>query len=129
MGPRTGRGFGYCSGYARPGYMTAGPGWGAGRGFSRGFGRGPGLGRGFGRGRGLGRAYGYPWAGAYGWSPYAAPYTYGAPAMGAVPPPIDEEEMLTDEAAALEAELDRVRQRLGELKKGRESQGTKKHEK
>jgi len=39
LGSRTGRGFGYCSGYPYPGYMNPyGFGWG--RGFGRGLGRG-----------------------------------------------------------------------------------------
>jgi len=69
LGPRTGRGLGYCSGYAYPGYMNPiYPFAGCGRGRSWG-GRGPGLGFGFGfgRGRGWGRAgffsggFYYPW--------------------------------------------------------------------
>ncbi len=40
-GPRTGRGFGRCTGYATPDYAAPGPGWG--RGFGRGFGRGRGF--------------------------------------------------------------------------------------
>jgi hypothetical protein len=129
MGPRTGRGMGYCSGYARPGYWTAAPGFGFGRGTGRGFGRGLGLGRGFGRGRGMGRFLPFmaPWAGYAGGYPYPAAAPYAAP--GAVPPPVDEEQILTDEAAFLEAELDRVRQRLGEFRKAGESRKAKKDEK
>ncbi|RUM33674.1 MAG: hypothetical protein DSY33_03955 [Archaeoglobus sp.] len=48
LGPRTGRGLGYCSGYNRPGFMTGG--------FGRGRGRGR-AGRGGGRGRGRGRRF------------------------------------------------------------------------
>ncbi|MGB9678523.1 MAG: DUF5320 domain-containing protein [Thermoanaerobacteraceae bacterium] len=33
MGPRTGRGMGYCSGYNTPGYMNGGYGYGRGRGY------------------------------------------------------------------------------------------------
>lgn len=40
LGPRTGRGLGFCNGYSVPGFMNPG------------FGRG--MGRGFGRGRGFG---------------------------------------------------------------------------
>ena len=41
-GPRTGRGFGFCSGYPSPGYTVGQPrgGIGFGRGWGRGFGRG-----------------------------------------------------------------------------------------
>ncbi|MFO7733995.1 MAG: DUF5320 domain-containing protein [Candidatus Aminicenantes bacterium] len=131
MGPRTGRGMGYCSGTAQPGYRTAGPGLGFGRGYGRGFGRGFGLGRGFGRGRGMGRFLPFMalWAGSPWGYPYPAPAPYGAVAPGAYPPSVNEEEILADEAAALEAELDRVRQRLGELMKSREVKEAKDHEK
>ena len=49
MGPRTGRGLGYCSGYNAPGFAQAIPGKGLGRGRGRGrcFGAGAGFGRGF----------------------------------------------------------------------------------
>ena len=53
LGPRTGRGLGYCSGSPVPGYMNN---WG-GRG--GGFGRGGGWGGGFGRGYGRGLGWGY----------------------------------------------------------------------
>jgi len=69
LGPMTGRGAGFCAGFARPGFasptygylhpysysnlMPVWPGWGWG------FGRG--LGRGFGRGWWRGGAYRYPW--------------------------------------------------------------------
>jgi len=36
MGPRTGRGLGFCSGFNSPGF-TKGPGWGFGRGWGRGW--------------------------------------------------------------------------------------------
>jgi len=70
LGPRTGRGLGFCSGFSSPGF-TKGPGWGFGRGwwgFGRGWGRG--FGRGwwrFGRswGRGFGR--GMAWRRGWGW--------------------------------------------------------------
>ncbi|MFX0085206.1 MAG: DUF5320 domain-containing protein [Candidatus Hodarchaeota archaeon] len=53
IGPRTGRGLGYCAGYPSPGY-TKGPGMGLGRGY--GWSRG-GRGGGWGQGR---RFYPYP---------------------------------------------------------------------
>jgi hypothetical protein len=124
-GPRTGRGFGYCSGNSAPGYMSPGPGMGLGRGF----GRGLGLGRGYGRGLGMGRGrrsrhpgywgfWGYPY-------PPAAPLGYSQ-TVGAWPP-AEEEAALADEAKFLEAELARIRERLSELKKA--PKGTKKDEK
>ncbi len=63
MGPRTGRGAGFCSGFDRPGYMNGGAG--------TGFGYGRGMGRGYGRGMGFGRGFGYGYAPVGG---YAAPY-------------------------------------------------------
>jgi hypothetical protein len=85
MGPMTGRGTGFCSGFGAPGYANPVPGrsFGWGRGF--GFGRGRGFGRGFGWGRGFGRRFG--WGGPY-TAPYGVaygPYRYGAPAT--YPPP------------------------------------------
>lgn len=53
MGPMTGRGLGYCAGYARPGFAN----------FGYGMGRGA--------GRGMGRGYfaaGYPAYGRYSWN-------------------------------------------------------------
>lgn len=55
LGPRTGRRFGFCSGYDSPGFTKGVPrgGAGTGRGYGRGFGRGFGRQvrpRGFGRG-------------------------------------------------------------------------------
>ncbi len=49
LGPRSGRGLGYCSGYDSPGYTKGVPR--GGRGFGRGYGRGFGRGFGWGRGR------------------------------------------------------------------------------
>lgn len=78
-GPMTGRGAGYCAGYAVPGYANPAPGYsgmgragyGRGGGFGRGFGRGFGGG-GFGRGRGNRNMY-YA-TGQPGWARgYAAP--------------------------------------------------------
>ena len=55
LGPRTGRGFGYCNGYPHPGYAVPGGmgmGWGRGRAWGRGGGWG--LGHAWRRGRGRG---------------------------------------------------------------------------
>ena len=51
LGPRTGRGLGYCNGYDSPGYNRGT--LRGGGGFGRRYGRG--MGRGFGRGLGIGR--------------------------------------------------------------------------
>lgn len=108
-GPRTGRAWGYCSGYAQPGYMTPGPGMGFGRGLGRGYGRGLGMGR--------GRRFRHP--GGWGaWShPYAPAGAFGFPPEAWAVPPVEEEAALADEAKFLEAELARIRERLDELKK------------
>ena len=61
LGPRTGRGLGFCSGFNSPGF-TKGSGWGFGRGWGRGLGRGWGRGRrGFGFGRGMAWRRGWGW--------------------------------------------------------------------
>lgn len=116
-GPRTGRGLGYCSGYAGPGYMNPAPGMGFGRGFGRGLGLGRGYGRGLGRGRG--RGFRFPMAWEYWGYPPAAPFGY-PPGVGPNPP-VDEEKALADEAAYLESELSRIKERLAELGKGQEA--------
>ena len=93
FGPRTGRGLGYCGGYA------PGRGAGYGRGFGRGYGRGYGRGLGWGYGRGLGWRGAVPWA--PGWIP-AVPYS-------------NERDWLKAEAKAMEQDLDAIRRRLDEL--------------
>jgi hypothetical protein len=116
LGSRTGRGFGFCSGYQAPGFMAAGPG------FGRGYGRGLGLGRGFGRGPGLGRGRGFRHPGAWGFwgSPYPPVPPYGYPAGSAPVPPGEEESSLAEQAGYLEEELGLIRKRLDELKAAKE---------
>jgi hypothetical protein len=116
-GPRTGRGLGYCSGYAAPGYMSPGPGMGFGRGYGRGFGLGRGFGRGMGMGMGRGRGFRNP--GIWGFRGYPVP-----PTVPTGYPPQNEEQILADEAAFLESELGRIRERLGELEKARAGRKT-----
>lgn len=77
LGPRTGRGLGYCSGSPYPGFMIPGPRFG----FGRGFGRGMGLGRGRGfRRQWFGQFWGYPYLpfSPYQYPPGADPF-YGSP--------------------------------------------------
>ncbi len=115
-GPRTGRGAGFCSGFAAPGFANTGlanpvlanPGFGGGRGFGRARGAGfrGGRGRGFGRGFGFGR-------------PWAAPYPgYGYEPGPAAPAPEDELSALKQEAGFLKTELDNINQRISELQSG-----------
>jgi len=120
-GPRTGRGAGYCVGYADAGYMNPVPG----RGF---WGRGGG-GFAYGRGRGGGRGWrsGYYATGMPGWQRAA----YGYPVYGeqySYPPePTAEEEknMLKGEAEALKQELEDIQNRISTLEK---SQGQEEKE-
>jgi len=101
MGPRTGRGGGYCSGFNVPGYQNpgvgfgfgGGAGWGGGRGF-----RGGGFGRGF---RNRFWATGLP-----SWVPFTGP---AAPSTEA------EKQSLEQQASALQSQLDGIRKRLDEL--------------
>lgn len=104
MGPMTGRGAGYCTGYGVSGYNDPA--------FGRGFGRSFGGGRGWGRGRC--RAYyagGFPGRGWFG--AFAAPNRYPGPVR--TPDPELEKHALRGQADALQSELDSINQRLGEL--------------
>ncbi len=101
FGPMTGRGAGFCAGYAAPGYMNPGMRGGMGYGRGRGFG-----GRHFWGGPGYG-AYGPGYAPVYG--PGYAPYPAGYPTLE------EEKEMLSRQVEALEHELQIMRQRMQEL--------------
>jgi hypothetical protein len=116
LGPRTGRGFGFCSGYQAPGSMVAGPG------FGRGYGRGLGLGRSCGRGGGFGRGRGFrnPWMAPFSGYLYPPVHPYGPPAGGASVPPGEEASFLAEQAGYLEEELGLIRKRLNELEAGKE---------
>jgi hypothetical protein len=93
LGPRTGRGMGYCSGYPAPGYAT------------------PGFGR-FGRGRGF--RYWRRWPVAYpSYVPSAAPFPYVPPAA---PAPEEELEYLQEAARNLEEELKSIKTRIEDLR-------------
>ncbi len=118
MGPMTGRGAGYCSGYPNPGY--------AGFAFGRGFGAGFGGGRGR-RNRfyatgltGWQRtAYGYPVYG--GGMPYNAPYFQGTSAQYTAGLPKEGElNALKGQAEYLEDSLENIKKRIEELETGKE---------
>ena len=116
MGPMTGRGAGYCSGYSAPGYANAIPGRFWGRSFGWGMRGGWGGG---GRGwRNRFYATGQPGWMRAGWAP-----AWGAPPVGAAPsaaPGMTEEqevEALQQQADYLKSALDEIAQRLDELKK------------
>jgi hypothetical protein len=87
MGPRTGRGMGYCNGFDTPGFINSG--------FRRGFGRRLGIGRGL---RGIFGSVQQP---AY------APVRMTKD---------DEKKLLREERKALEQELREVEKRIKELK-------------
>ena len=90
MGPMTGRGAGYCAGYAAPGYANGG--------FRFGMGRG----RGFGRMNCAG--YGYP---------LNAPFQGYPVNMGTYQPKAyDEKEVLENQVASLEKQLEQMRNHL-----------------
>jgi len=111
LGPRTGRGAGYCGGFSEPGYMNPVPG----RGFG-GFGRGRG-GQGFGRGRGWRNLY---WAtGVPGW----ARGGYGFPRFAPRFTSEEEMELLRDEAEYLKQQLNDIQNRISTLEKSRATQG------
>jgi len=96
LGPRTGRGAGYCTGYNIPGYTNLE--------YGRGFGRG--------RGRGVwGRGRGFGWRGTY---PYPASYY-----PETIPEPSREEEKayLESMVKGLEQEMKMIQERLQELSK------------
>jgi hypothetical protein len=98
MGPKTGRGVGFCAGFAAPGYLNPG---------------GDGYGRGFGRGRGFRRMYCF--SGAPGW------VQSGYPACGATYAPAGtEKEYLNGQVEILENQLTQVKKRLQEIEEDEE---------
>lgn len=115
LGPRTGRGAGYCSGFPGPGYMNPIPGGGW-----FGFGRGQGRGR-FGGGRGWRHQYwatGLPGWASYGYQPFWGVYPYG--------PELSTEEettILKDQAEYLKQQLDEIGERIRTLEKA-QAQGS-----
>jgi len=109
-GPMTGRGLGYCSGNAAPGYAHGRGGFGGGHG--GGFRRAPGTG-----GRGRGRMNVFYATGLPGY----ARYGYGAVPTAVTA--VDEAEMLRNQAAVLEQELQLVKERLGVLEKETKEKG------
>jgi len=106
MGPMTGRGLGYCAGYATPGFANP-VGGGLGRGMA--WGRGGGGGRGLALRRGRG-GFQPPYAG------------FVPPAAGVFSPAMpDEETVLKSHVSALEEQLAAVKARLGEIEGSRTS--------
>lgn len=112
VGPRTGRGLGYCAGYGEPGYMHPGPGVEYGRGMAWRRGR-----------RGTHRRGGWgcgPMGYGYGPAPYDAPWP-GAPAEAEMP--IEHEMMaLKSQASWLQEQLDLIQARMEELNRPTEDE-------
>ena len=100
MGRMTGRGAGYCVGFAAPGYANP-------VGFAGGFGCGFGGGRGF---RRMFHATGLP-----GWARFGTPAYAGANGEAA-----EEREILNNQAEFLEKQLQQVKKRLSHLKEDEE---------
>lgn len=99
LGPRTGRGMGYCAGFGVPGYLNPGPGMG--------------FGFGLGLRRGLGRWFG----GRCRWflGPWFASWWAGRSPVGPVGVPLDEAQekaILENEVRALKAHLKRLEAQL-----------------
>lgn len=110
MGPRTGRGLGYCSRFNSPGFTKGTPR--GGRGFGRGFGRG----RGPGFGRGYRNRY-YPRGPRF----YSASEDYPTQktqSQQTRPQLTKEEEVraLKDEERAIESEIEELKSGLEEIK-------------
>lgn len=94
MGPMTGRGSGFCSGFAMPGYANPSSGRGIGMGFGRGW-------------RNMFQATSQP-----GWMRFGAtvtPFANADPEM--------EKQALKNQADCLQNELDSIRKRLEEIDK------------
>ena len=108
----TGRGAGYCGGYATPGYANPMP--------RRGMAMGWGGGRGWAGGGGRGRRNWYYATGLPGWARYGAAPAWGAPPVGygpmmAAPAPDQEIEFLRSQAEWLQQELEAISGRITEL--------------
>jgi hypothetical protein len=90
MGPMTGRGAGYCTGATTRGYANPGSGFGLGRGFGRGFGRNFFAGGApiYNRFSGFGQTSGLP---------------------------VNEKEILSDQAKQLQEQLEDINKRLADL--------------
>ncbi len=98
-GPMTGRGMGYCAGYPHAGYQYGG--WGHRRWHA------------FGRGRGYRNRF-FP--GGYGFGRRYGP-GYGYAAAPAQPPsPVEEEQVLSEQAAWLQDQLELIQERLKTIK-------------
>lgn len=113
MGPMTGRGAGYCSGYGMPGWSNPMPGRGFGRGGMWGGARGGRGGGGGWRHRNWFYATGVP-----GWARFGAGPAWGyGPGVTADATPTAEQELATlrQQAEWLREQLDAIAQRMAEI--------------
>ena len=118
QGPMTGRGLGYCTGYANPGFAAGGGRLGLGLGFRRGAGwHNPYYGYyghpQFGRGQWFGRYY--PTYNAAVNPYYSYPYTYGAGAA-----PETEITALKETLSQISDTLNGITQRISEIEKNKQ---------
>ena len=110
MGPRTGRGMGFCSGFDVPGFMNPRPGAGAGSlfgglGLARGRGRAmPGYGMGMAWGRGGGRGQGFRSFPNYPEDVAPAPLD-----------PQEERKVIESQIVAMKSRIEAMERRLSEL--------------
>ena len=105
MGPMSGRAAGYCAGFAVPGFMNPGVGFGR-RGGGRGFGGG-----------GRGWRHRFYATGLPGWMRAGYAPAWGMAAPFAAPSKEDQARALKQQAADAEAALADIRRRLTELEK------------
>lgn len=104
----TGRGLGFCAGYASPGF--ANPGWGVGAGPR------------FGAGGGRGWRHQFYATGLPGWARFGYGPAWGAGPVGGVPNQEQETEYLKRQADGLKAALGDIEGRLAELEKQRQTE-------
>lgn len=98
MGPMTGRGAGYCAGFAAPGFANGAPGFGFGGGGA------------FGRGRG--RRNMYYATGVPGWARAQQPYVAPAPVAPVAAAPAAGLDALKAQAAQMQAALENIQSRI-----------------
>ena len=113
MGPRTGRGAGYCGGYDAPGWVNPAPGAMRGYGYGRGW-RAHRTGRGW-RHRNWYHATGVPGWARFGDGPAWGPTSAWEAGPYAGPAPEQEVEFLRRQAEMLQHELDAIARRVEEL--------------
>ena len=106
LGRMTGRGAGFCAGYEMPGFANSA--------YGRGLGAGSGRGAGF-FGGGHGWRHCFYATGLPGWMRFGGCGYPGFAASALKPAPEMEKQALKFQADALEAELELIKQRLGEL--------------